>query len=90
LFQGQSKKNRKDIAKTLRYKAKNVISTYENQIISKLVSQTIILGTKIDCQLERWAEHPEMLTKIEVLRDEFVVNRDKLLAALRASGKKSD
>jgi hypothetical protein len=28
-----------------------------------------------------------MLAKIEVLRDEFVVHRDTLLAALRASGK---
>src|SRR5690349_6151561 len=28
-------KNRKDVAKTLRYKAKNAISTYENQIIGK-------------------------------------------------------
>jgi hypothetical protein len=83
-------KNRKDIAKTLRYKVKNAISAYEGQIISKLVSQTITLGIEIDYQLERWAEHPEMLTKIEVLRDEFVVNRDTLLAALRASGKKSD
>ena len=83
-------KNRKDIAKTLRYKAKNVISTYENQIIGKAVAQAITLGIKIDYQLNRWAEHPEMLAKIEVLRDEVVVNRDTLLAALRASGKKSD
>jgi hypothetical protein len=83
-------KNRKDIAKTLRYKAKHAISSYEGEIIGKAVAQTIILGTEIDCQLECWAEHPEMLAKIEALRDEFVVNRDALLAALHASGKKSD
>jgi hypothetical protein len=79
-------KNRKDIAKTLRYKAKNTVSTYENQIMGKAVAKTITLGIEINYQLERWAEHPEMLAKIEVLRDEFVVHRDTLLAALRASG----
>jgi|SRR5216683_2725879 hypothetical protein len=83
-------KNRKNIAKTLRYKVKNAISIYENKIIGKAVAQAIILGIEIDYQLERWAEHPEMLAKIEILRDELVVNRDTLLAALRVLGKKSD
>lgn len=83
-------KKRKDIAKTLRYKAKNAISNYEIHVIGTAASQAIILEIEIYYQLERWARHPEMLATIEALRDEFVVNKDRLLAALRASGKKSD